>query len=58
MSLLLSKIGTRVGVEVGVGFRFKVEGGLVKISGKVQKIDSVSPVLACSQPNVVHVIYF
>lgn len=54
----MSKIGTRVGVEVGVGFRFKVEGGLVKISGKVQKIDSVSPVLACSQPNVVHVIYF
>lgn len=42
----------------GVGFRFKVEGVSVRISGKVQKKDLVSPVLACSQPNVVHVIYF
>lgn len=58
MPLLLSKVGTRIGVEVGVGFRFKIEGGSVKIRGKVQKKDSVSPVLACSQPNVVRVIYF
>lgn len=42
----------------GVGFGFKVEGGSVSISGKVQKKDLVSPVLAYSQPNVVHVIYF
>lgn len=54
---LLSKVGTRVGVEVGVGFRFKIEGGSVKISGKVQKKDSVSPVLACSQPNVVRYLF-